>query len=103
MFYYLVLASLPNLSQLLGALVAGYTSNKIGRRKSMIFFCFPLLCGWLTIIFASGNSSIIMIGRLLKVCTTLNCVIMKLVENSCWLLDKCEGKIISIVFCRGLE
>ena len=62
-----VIASLPNLSQLVGALVAGYAANKIGRKRALLLFCLPLISGWLTIIFSTGNSLIIMIGRLLKV------------------------------------
>ena len=61
------IASLPNLSQLVGALAAGYAANKIGRKKALILFCLPLLSGWLMIIFSSGRSILIMVGRLLKV------------------------------------
>ena len=61
------LASLPNLSQLIGSLVAGYVANRFGRRKAMLLFCIPLLSGWVTIIFSRGNSKTIMLGRILKV------------------------------------
>ena len=49
------------------SIFGGYAANNFGRKKAMLFFCLPLLIGWITITFSAGNVAIIIIGRLLKV------------------------------------
>jgi len=39
------------LGQLVGSLLAGIVSNSLGRKRTLLLFTIPLLCGWLLLIF----------------------------------------------------
>jgi MFS family permease len=60
------LASICNLGQLVGALLAGFISNKIGRKHCLLLFTIPLICGWLTLIFNHENVILANLGRTLQ-------------------------------------
>ena len=60
------LASICNLGQLVGALLAGFISNKIGRKHCLLLFTIPLICGWLTLIFNHENVILANLGRILQ-------------------------------------
>ena len=54
------------LGQLVGALLAGFVSNKIGRKHCLLLFTIPLICGWLTIIYEHENFIMVNTGRVLQ-------------------------------------
>ena len=54
------------LGQLVGALFAGFVSNKIGRKHCLLLFTIPLICGWLTIIYEHENFIMVNTGRVLQ-------------------------------------
>lgn len=60
------IASICNLGQLLGALFAGFVSNKVGRKNCLFLFNIPLACGWLMLILTQNNVTLALIGRFLQ-------------------------------------
>ena len=60
------IASISNLGLLIGALVAGFLSNSIGRKNCLLLFNIFLLSGWLTLIFYQENVTLAILGRVLQ-------------------------------------
>ena len=64
-------ASIPNIGQLVGSLLAGLIANYLGRKRCVLLFTIPLICGWLLLIFYNSadnsfNFWMIIIARILQ-------------------------------------
>ena len=60
------IAAICNIGQLFGAFLAGFISNKVGRKNCLLLFSIPLICGWLVIIFDHVDSIYVNVGRILQ-------------------------------------
>ena len=60
------IASICNLGQLAAAVIAGFISNKIGRKYCLLLFTIPLICGWIILIFNHENVILANLGRILQ-------------------------------------
>ena len=59
-------ASLSNIGQLFGSLMAGYLAGSCGRKRTIIFLCFPLIGGWTVIGISQGDFKLLCVGRVLQ-------------------------------------
>ena len=50
----------------MGSLAAGFIANALGRKRCVLLFTIPLICGWLLLIFESHNLIITYIARILQ-------------------------------------
>ena len=60
------LASLSNIGQLFGSVTMGFSMGAIGRKKTIMVFCLPLLVGWVIVGMSKGNVMYICIGRVFQ-------------------------------------
>jgi MFS family permease len=58
------IASIVNIGCIISALVIGYAMDRLGRKKTMLLLVFPVIIGWILIIWAQ-NFPMMLIGRLL--------------------------------------
>jgi MFS family permease len=58
------IASMMNIGCIFSAILVTFTLDRLGRKKTMLLLVFPIMIGWILIIFAQ-NFTMMLIGRLL--------------------------------------
>ena len=63
-----------NIGQLFGSIMMGVSAGAIGRKKTIMAFCLPLLAGWVTIGLSGGDVILLCVGRVLQGIGTMSSV-----------------------------
>ena len=70
----LIAASLSNVGQLFGSLMMGVLAGAIGRKKTIMIFCLPLLIGWVIVGISEGKTLLLCLGRIFQGIGTMSSV-----------------------------
>ena len=68
------IASLSNIGQLIGSLLMGVLAGAIGRKKTIMVFCLPLLLGWVIMFISNGDTILLSLGRIFQGIGTMSSV-----------------------------